>query len=75
MVDVAAQVKKDIVACARRAYDIGLQTGNGGNLSSRIDGTDRIIIKPSGYSFGECTTANLITVNLAGEQLDGEGRP
>lgn len=69
------QVKKDIVACAKRAYNIGLQTGNGGNLSSRIAGTDRIIIKPSGYSFGECTVDNLITVNLAGELIEGEGSP
>jgi len=73
--DPAYQVKKDIVACARRAYDIGLQTGNGGNLSSRIAGTDRIVIKPSGFSFGECTPDNLITVNLAGEPIEGEGAP
>ena len=64
-----------MVACAKRAYDIGLQTGNGGNLSSRVAGTDHIIIKPSGYSFGECTADNLITVNLAGEKVEGEGVP
>jgi L-fuculose-phosphate aldolase/L-ribulose-5-phosphate 4-epimerase len=75
MIDNAYQVKKDIVACAKRAYDIGLQTGNGGNLSSRLAGTDRIIIKPSGFSFGECTPDNLITVNLAGEPVEGQGAP
>ena len=75
MADEAYQLKKDIVACAKRAYDIGLQTGNGGNLSGRIAGTDRIVIKPSGYAFGECTTDNLITVNLAGEPIEGEGVP
>jgi L-ribulose-5-phosphate 4-epimerase len=71
----AIQVKNDMVACAKRAYNIGLQTGNGGNLSSRIAGTEHIIIKPSGYSFGECTADNLITVNLAGEMVDGKGVP
>jgi L-ribulose-5-phosphate 4-epimerase len=75
MVDTAHQLKKDIVACAKRAYDTGLQTGNGGNLSCRLAGTDRIIIKPSGFSFGECTPDNLITVNLAGEQVEGIGAP
>lgn len=75
MYDQINQVKKDIVACAKRAYDIGLQTGNGGNLSSRVAGTDRIIIKPSGFSFGECTIDNLITVNLAGDQIEGKGKP
>jgi len=73
--DKAYQVKKDIVACAKRAYDIGLQTGNGGNLSGRIAGTDRIVIKPSGCSFGDCTPDNLITVNLAGDPVEGEGAP
>ena len=75
IIDTAHQLKQDIVACAKRAYDIGLQTGNGGNLSSRLAGTDRIIIKPSGFSFGECTPDNLITVNLAGEPVEGQGAP
>jgi len=75
MLDKAYLVKKDIVACAKRAYGIGLQTGNGGNLSGRIAGTDHIVIKPSGYSFGECTPDNLITVNLTGELVEGEGAP
>jgi len=75
MIDQVNQIKRDVVASAKRAYDIGLQTGNGGNLSSRIAGTDRIVIKPSGYSFGECTMDNLITVNLTGEQVEGEGAP
>ncbi|MBW1666592.1 MAG: class II aldolase/adducin family protein [Deltaproteobacteria bacterium] len=66
------KVKEEILAAAKRAYQIGLQTGNGGNLSARVPGTDKIIIKASGYSFGECTTENLVTVNLKGEVL-GEG--
>jgi len=75
MTDNAHQLKKDIVACARRAYEIGLQTGNGGNLSGRIAGTDHIVIKPSGFSFGECTPENLITVDLSGGKVEGEGSP
>ena len=69
------QVKKELLACARRAYAIGLQTGNGGNLSARPAGTDQVIIKSSGTSFGECTMDNLVTVNLDGEMIDGPGRP
>jgi L-fuculose-phosphate aldolase/L-ribulose-5-phosphate 4-epimerase len=75
MNQTAQKVKRDIVACAKRAYSIGLQTGNGGNLSSRIAGTDRILIKPSGYSFGESTAESLITVNLSGKHIAGEGTP
>lgn len=68
-------IKKDMIKAASRAYQIGLQTGNGGNLSCRIPGTDTIIIKGSGYSFGECTEDNFVTVNLEGEVLDGGGKP
>jgi len=75
MTDDIKNVKKELLACARRAYTIGLQTGNGGNLSARVAGTDTVVIKGSGHSFGECTMDNLVTVNLEGEILEGPGKP
>ena len=75
MADPIEQIKKELLACARRAYTIGLQTGNGGNLSARAAGTDKVVIKGSGHSFGECTLDNLVTVNLNGEMIDGPGKP
>ena len=75
MTDPIEQVKKELLTCARRAYTIGLQTGNGGNLSARVAGTDKVVIKGSGHSFGECTLDNLVTVNLAGEMIEGAGKP
>jgi L-ribulose-5-phosphate 4-epimerase len=75
MTDDIKNLKKELIACARRAYSIGLQTGNGGNLSARVAGTDKVVIKGSGHSFGECTMDNLVTVNLAGEMIEGPGKP
>ena len=75
MADPTEQVKKALLTCARRAYAIGLQTGNGGNLSARLAGTEQVVIKGSGTSFGECTMDNLVTVNLDGEMIKGPGRP
>jgi L-ribulose-5-phosphate 4-epimerase len=75
MADSIEQVKKELLACARRAYAIGLQTGNGGNLSARPAGSDQVVIKGSGTSFGECTMDNLVTVNLNGEMIEGPGKP
>ena len=75
MSDPIEQVKKELLACARRAYAIGLQAGNGGNLSARPAGTEQVVIKGSGTSFGECTMDNLVTVNLDGEMIDGPGKP
>ena len=75
MVDPIEKMKKALLACARRAYAIGLQTGNGGNLSARPAGTDQVVIKGSGTSFGECSMDNLVTVNLDGEMIAGPGKP
>jgi len=75
MADPIEQLKNELLACARRAYTIGLQTGNGGNLSARLAGSDRVVIKGSGTSFGECAVDNLVTVNLAGEIIEGRGKP
>ena len=73
--DAIMQVKQSLLTNAKRAYEIRLQTGNGGNLSGRIPGTDLIIIKASGCSFDQCTADNLITVTLDGEYVDGGGVP
>ncbi len=74
-VEPLEDVKREVIEAARRAYAIGLQTGNGGNLSSRVAGTDRVLIKASGESFGECTPGSLVAVSLRGEILEGAGPP
>lgn len=75
MKDEIEELKREMIASASRAYQIGLQTGNGGNLSGRVPGTDQIIIKGSGYSFGECDPGNFVRVNLSGDVLEGPGKP
>ncbi|MCY3834596.1 MAG: class II aldolase/adducin family protein [Chloroflexi bacterium] len=69
------RVKRSLLTNAKRAYEIRLQTGNGGNLSGRVPGADLIIIKASGCSFDQCQPNNLITVTLDGAQVDGDGSP
>ena len=75
MTDIIKEIKEQMIKAASRAYRIGLQTGNGGNLSCRIPGTEKIIIKASGLSFGECDVGNFVTVNLRGELVEGGGKP
>jgi len=69
------KLRGQIVRAARRAYGIGLQSGNGGNLSARVAGEQVVLIKPSGVSFGECTVDNLIAVDFAGRIIEGSGKP
>ncbi len=68
-------IKDEMIKAASRAYHIGLQTGNGGNLSCRIPGTDTIIIKGSGLSFGECSHDNFVMVTIQGEVIENTGKP
>ena len=58
--------KEELIAVAKRCFDLRLQTNAGGNLSVRLDGTDTIIIKPSGVGFNECSPDNLQIVHLDG---------
>jgi L-ribulose-5-phosphate 4-epimerase len=52
---------------ARRAFQLGLQAGTGGNISLRL-GSDLFLAKPTGFGLTECGRSNLVLV-------DGEGRP
>lgn len=75
MADNLAALREQIVHVARRAYDIGLQTGNGGNLSARFPGQQIVLIKPSSSSFGECMPKNLVAVDFEGKVVEGSGKP
>ena len=75
MTDEIKKIKDDMIKAASRAYHLGLQTGNGGNLSSRVPGTDKIIIKGSGLSFGECNQDNFVMVDINGEVIGEGGKP
>jgi len=67
--------KLKVIDCVHSSYLTGLQTGSGGNFSSRLDGTDLVVIKPTGFSFIECTVDNLAVVDLLGKQIEGPSKP
>jgi L-fuculose-phosphate aldolase/L-ribulose-5-phosphate 4-epimerase len=60
---------------AKRAYDIRLQSGDGGNLSVRIAGEELILIKSSGYSFGDMGDENIVLVDFDGNIVSGDKNP
>ena len=69
--DVLAK-KDDLIATAKRSFEVGIQTNAGGNLSVRLASRDAIVIKPSGVGFNECTRENLQVVMLDGTVLASE---
>jgi len=64
--------KDDLIATAKRSFEVGIQTNAGGNLSVRLASRDAIVIKPSGVGFNECTRENLQVVMLDGTVLASE---
>ncbi|MFV0336014.1 MAG: class II aldolase/adducin family protein [Tropicimonas sp.] len=69
--DILAR-KDDLIATAKRCFQVGIQTNAGGNLSVRLDSRDAIVIKPSGVGFNECSRENLQVVLLDGTVLPSE---
>jgi ribulose-5-phosphate 4-epimerase/fuculose-1-phosphate aldolase len=59
---------------ARRAFQLGLQAGAGGNISLRL-GPDRFLTKPTGLGLTECRGANLVRVNGQGQPVEGQAKP
>jgi L-ribulose-5-phosphate 4-epimerase len=72
---VVAKCAEEFARVARRAWDPGLVAGSGGNMSMRIPGTDRLLIKPSGVAIVECLPETLLQVDLDGTVADGRGAP
>ncbi|ERF60583.1 putative L-ribulose-5-phosphate 4-epimerase [Treponema socranskii subsp. socranskii VPI DR56BR1116 = ATCC 35536] len=69
------KAKNEFLQAAARTYESGIQTGTGGNLSVRIPGTDLMIVKPSGYSYGQCNEENLTVTDFEGNLQEGTYKP
>lgn len=69
------QLKRDLMKAAQRAYQRGVQTGSGGNLSVRVPNEDLMVVKPSGVSFVDCNEENLIITDFDGKVVEGKGKP
>ncbi|RYH07845.1 class II aldolase/adducin family protein [Tropicimonas sp. IMCC6043] len=69
--DILAK-KDELIATAKRSFEVGIQTNAGGNLSVCLDSREAIVIKPSGVGFNECTRENLQVVLMDGTVLPSE---
>ncbi len=67
------QLRREIVAIGKQAYERGLVTATDGNISVRIMG-DRFLITPSGSCLGELAPEQLVYVDQEGRVLSG-GKP
>ena len=67
--------REALIGVARRAFDAGLQTNAGGNLSVRLRSADACVIKPSGIGYREVNHDNLMVCDLEGRTILGHHKP
>jgi L-ribulose-5-phosphate 4-epimerase len=53
----------------------GLVAWTSGNLSARVAGEDRMVIKPSGLPYDELTPETMVVCDLHGERIEGDLQP
>lgn len=69
------QIAENLVIASKRAYNRGIQTGSGGNVSARIPGTQTMLVKASGGSLGDCTPEAFLITDFDGNLIQGKGKP
>jgi L-ribulose-5-phosphate 4-epimerase len=73
--EMILDLKRQLVKAAHRCSRRGLQTGDGGNVSARIPGTDWMVIKASGSSFADSTKTSFVISDFTGNPMKGEEKP
>ncbi len=68
--DAVARHRQRLVEFCRRSYAFGLVPGISGNLSVRVPGQNRVLIKATAYSLGDVTEAEILLVDLDGNVLE-----
>lgn len=64
------RLRDELVRVSHRAFALGLTLGISGNLSARVPGTDRIVIKATGLSMGDLTAKDTLLLDLEGRVLE-----
>lgn len=62
--NVEQDLRERLTKVAQMAWDAGLTTGSGGNISARIPGTNTCLIKPHGFRFDATKPADFIIVDI-----------
>ena len=75
MTEDVYKIAENLVIASKRAYNRGIQTGSGGNVSARIPGTETMLVKASGGSLGDCTPEGFLITDFDGNLIEGQGKP
>ena len=68
--EAVIRLRKELAEFSRRAYNRGLVSGAGGNVSARIPGTDQVLITPTNVSLCDVDPDVNLLVRLDGTMLE-----
>jgi L-fuculose-phosphate aldolase len=69
------ELRVELIETAKRALSDGLIWGSAGNFSVRDPQTGNILITPSGVEYTNMLPADIVTLDLDGEKLEGKLQP
>ena len=75
MSDALQKAKEEVLWGCRLMVERGYLLGTVGNLSTRADGTDLVVITPTSLPYDTMTEEDLVVVNLNGEIVSGKHQP
>ncbi|HZE41347.1 MAG TPA: L-ribulose-5-phosphate 4-epimerase [Stackebrandtia sp.] len=70
-----ARLRAELVELHGELVRWGLVAWTAGNVSARLAGTDRFVIKPSGVSYAELTPESMVVCDADGNPLQGDHSP
>lgn len=73
--ELRSALRQKVAELHRHLPEQGLVAWTSGNISGRVPGVDRMIIKPSGVSFDDIRPANLCEVELEGLACHDSHKP
>ncbi len=73
---VESDLRERLANVGRKIFAEGLTHGASGNISARIPGTNKCVIKPTGYSFGDLEPRHFIVVDIDTRKvIEGTEKP
>lgn len=69
------KLKEEFIQISQEAYRRGLISATGGNISARLPDEEKAIIKRTGASFRNLKLSDIVTIDLNGNIIEGQGKP
>ena len=73
--DSVDAVRRDVSALHAELVRHGLVAWTAGNVSGRVDGADRFVVKPSGVEYDDLAPHNMVVCDLQGAVVEGQHAP